>query len=139
MKYGISESRQTLGSRRQLLVIAGLLLHTSIRLRMRGYRTTIRTLPRSAAKEEIRLPSIKATIDYLVWYLDGIGRYFPWVTCLSKSIVLWYWLNNHGIESNIVIGANNEATFKAHAWVEIDGKPINDDDKILDRFTPLNL
>jgi len=45
--------------------------------------------------------------------------------CLQRSAVLVKMLRRHGIPARMVIGAQ-KLPFKAHAWVEVDGRVIHD-------------
>jgi hypothetical protein len=47
------------------------------------------------------------------------------VRCLQRSAVLTCVLRNWGIPAQMVMGSQ-KSPFKAHAWVEIDGKVINE-------------
>ena len=56
--------------------------------------------------------------------------------CLSRSIVLQRLLRNNGISSEIKIGvAKMKNKFKAHAWVEHQGIPLNAGKKVRTRYT----
>ncbi len=45
--------------------------------------------------------------------------------CLNQSLVLCALLARRGISGRLVIGVRNpDATFDAHAWVELDGRPL---------------
>jgi hypothetical protein len=44
--------------------------------------------------------------------------------CLVQSLVLSQMLSARGIPSTLVIGAHTRPEFKAHAWVEHDGRPV---------------
>lgn len=58
--------------------------------------------------------------------------------CLSKSIVLWHLLRREGAPATVHIGGRKEGSkFAAHAWVELDGRVINDSDTTRDFFVPL--
>jgi len=47
-------------------------------------------------------------------------------TCLSRSLTLWWILRRQGIASELRIGVSkDDGEFAAHAWVELDGIPIN--------------
>ncbi len=49
------------------------------------------------------------------------------VACLQRSLVLHYWLRADGVPSEFRIGVRKEdGVLKAHAWIEIDGRPINE-------------
>jgi hypothetical protein len=45
--------------------------------------------------------------------------------CLIQSIVLCRLLAARGVESTIVIGARSQPEFAAHAWVELQGRPVS--------------
>jgi hypothetical protein len=44
--------------------------------------------------------------------------------CLMQSLTLSTLLARRGQDSTLVIGVRAEETFGAHAWVEIDGRPL---------------
>ena len=44
--------------------------------------------------------------------------------CLMQSLVLTAMLARRGIYTTVVIGVRPAPTFAAHAWVEVDGRPI---------------
>jgi hypothetical protein len=61
-------------------------------------------------------------------------------TCLRRSLVLWYLLRREGIDSNLRFGVRKAAAeIMGHAWVEIEGSVINDDESITKQFTPMDL
>ena len=45
--------------------------------------------------------------------------------CLQRSFVTTYLLRKHGVRAQMVLGAQ-KLPFKAHAWVEVDGRAINE-------------
>ena len=45
--------------------------------------------------------------------------------CLQRCFVTTYLLRKHGIVAQMVLGAQ-KLPFKAHAWVEVDGRAINE-------------
>jgi hypothetical protein len=45
--------------------------------------------------------------------------------CLQRSFVTTFLLRKHGVRAQLVLGAQ-KLPFKAHAWVEIDGRAINE-------------
>jgi hypothetical protein len=51
--------------------------------------------------------------------------YFKQALCLQRSAVTTCLLRKYGVSANLVIGAQ-QMPFKAHAWVEVDGKVVND-------------
>lgn len=47
------------------------------------------------------------------------------VRCLQRSAVLVCMLRSYGVTAQMVIGSQ-KVPFKAHAWVEVEGKAINE-------------
>jgi hypothetical protein len=45
--------------------------------------------------------------------------------CLQRAFVTTYLLRKHGVTAHMVLGAQT-LPFKAHAWVEVDGRAINE-------------
>lgn len=57
--------------------------------------------------------------------------------CLSKSMVIWHLLRRHGLQSTVHVGGRKDSRlFEAHAWVELDGRTINDSEDVRERFAP---
>ncbi len=49
------------------------------------------------------------------------------ITCLRRSLAVWWLLRRRGVVSEIQIGVRREqGLFEAHAWVERDGVVLND-------------
>jgi len=60
------------------------------------------------------------------------------VSCLPQSMVLCRMVQLQEIGCNLRLGARVEnGNFKAHAWVEVDGVPVNDTQDVRERFRPL--
>ena len=53
-----------------------------------------------------------------IWYWKEVG-------CLQRSAATVCLLKRHGVAAQMVIGAQ-QMPFKAHAWVEVDGRVVND-------------
>jgi hypothetical protein len=51
--------------------------------------------------------------------------YFKPARCLQRSVVATRLLRKHGIDARLVIGYR-PAPFFSHAWVEVDGRVVND-------------
>jgi hypothetical protein len=59
---------------------------------------------------------------------------FP-ATCLTRSLLLGWMLARRGISSELRIGVQlHQGVFAAHAWVECQGVPVNDQPDIATRF-----
>ena len=51
--------------------------------------------------------------------------YWKEVLCLQRSAATACLLKRHGVSAQMVIGAQ-QMPFRAHAWVEVDGRVVND-------------
>ena len=51
--------------------------------------------------------------------------YWKEARCLQRSAATACLLKQHGVKAQMVIGAQ-QMPFKAHAWVEVDGRVVND-------------
>jgi transglutaminase superfamily protein len=58
-------------------------------------------------------------------------------SCLTRSLALDWMLQHRGVESELRIGVRFvEGRLEAHAWIEVDGRPLNDSADVTDRFAP---
>jgi len=67
-----------------------------------------------------------ASVNEVVWANKIAAAFLPGrYRCLERSLVLYSTLITLGYVPTLRIGATVHG-FRAHAWVEIDGQPIND-------------
>ena len=65
--------------------------------------------------------------------------YWKPIPCLQRSVVMVRLLRQYGIEAQVVIGCR-AAPFVSHAWVEVNGRVVNDSSgyqqklRVLERF-----
>ena len=61
--------------------------------------------------------------------------------CLPRSLVLWHFLRERGTSAEIRLGVTKLADggLSAHAWVELDGLPLNDSLDVFERYAVLPL
>jgi len=65
------------------------------------------------------IDSVCTAVNYAcVWYPKQ-------ALCLQRSFVTTYLLRRHSVAAQMVLGAQ-KLPFKAHAWVEVDGRAINE-------------
>ena len=59
--------------------------------------------------------------------------------CLARSLVLYHLLRHRGIAAELRLGVSKLANGKliAHAWVELDGLPLNDGADVGERYTTM--
>ena len=125
-----------LTSARRAIVLRSLLLLPTVAamLRMRGMgRTTTwieRLRPRS---EDDALPprDIARLVDAAASLLGA--------RCLSRSLVLWHLLRIRGVSAELRLGVSKPISGRllAHAWVELDGEPLNDGPDVCQRYVGL--
>lgn len=59
--------------------------------------------------------------------------------CLHRSLALWFVLRFRGINSDIRLAVRNpESGFEAHAWLEINGHVLNDNERNIGRYFQFN-
>ena len=74
------------------------------------------------------LPSKQATAERLGRISGAVARRWPGeALCLQRSLVLLWLLRRRRIDAELRVGVRRtEGGLIAHAWVESDGKPLND-------------
>jgi hypothetical protein len=81
--------------------------------RVRDYPTCARVL-----KPDV-IERVCSAVDLAcIWYWKE-------VLCLQRSAATACLLRKHGVSAELVIGAQ-QMPFKAHAWVEVQGRVVND-------------
>src|SRR5712672_3627521 len=63
--------------------------------------------------------------------------YWKEALCLQRSAATSCLLKSHGILAQMVIGAQ-QLPFKAHAWVEVDGRVVNDKSYLPEMYAVLD-
>jgi hypothetical protein len=59
--------------------------------------------------------------------------------CLEQSLVLRWLLQRQGIDARIVFGARkDDEQMQAHAWVEVNGVALSEDNGVYQDFSPLD-
>ncbi|HYN77928.1 MAG TPA: lasso peptide biosynthesis B2 protein [Lamprocystis sp. (in: g-proteobacteria)] len=125
--------------RLEILVRAGLRL-TAVELSLRWFgvgSTQCWLLSRPTLPPVAGEPAVWAAD--LTWVVAAVARWSPLrPACLSRSLTLWSLLREAGIRSRVCLGARQgPAGLLAHAWVELDGRVLNDNPSVARRFTPL--
>jgi hypothetical protein len=75
----------------------------------------------------VRARAVKSqTADQVVWAVDeACVWYVKRAACLQRSAVATRLLRRRGIRADLVIGYR-PIPFESHAWVEVDGRIVND-------------
>jgi hypothetical protein len=118
-----------------LLVIASTLLPLCwVTLRVGGLARLCtwigRPLSRGAACALADVPSWTLAVS-------RAARYTPFpVTCLTRSLLLAGVLRRGGVDARLRIGVRcHEAALEAHAWVELQGVPLNESAETTAQFS----
>ena len=74
-------------------------------------------------------PSTRVSLlpaDDIVWAVDEACVWYPKrAACLQRSVVATWLLRGQGLRAEMVIGCR-PLPFESHAWVEIEGRVVND-------------
>ena len=107
-----------------------LLLRASLRLAL-TVLTLILLPSRSArhwalakASRPVSSRSPVETPERIAWAVSASGRRLPGATCLAEAITACWLMRMQGTAANLRIGVTTEPFFKAHAWVECDGRIV---------------
>jgi hypothetical protein len=105
-----------------------------LRLRWGGISQFQKFLVRPDGKRPASLSAPRAEAIGLL--VNSAARYSPGpATCLTRSLVLAWLLRQLGPPALVRIGVRFvEGTLRAHAWVELDGQPVNDSPDIAGQF-----
>jgi hypothetical protein len=99
-----------------------------------GFRRMHRQLASQHVKKRNLLPETqKLVLDAVC--LAGCFYYKP-VLCLQRSVVAARLLRKAGVQARLVIGYR-AAPFFSHAWVEVDGRVVNDSQAYKERLQVL--
>ncbi|MBF0232544.1 MAG: lasso peptide biosynthesis B2 protein [Desulfamplus sp.] len=113
-----------------------MLMLTSLGLKLFGFKSVVTALNgfnwliRHPVQDDI-IPNILNHSRRLIRYAKRHG----YGTCLSRSLVLWWILYHHGIDTDLRIGiCKNADQFQAHAWIEYKNKPLNAGRRVRRRY-----
>lgn len=106
-------------------------------LRALGYRRLTALLERSSRPSPNHQPS-EALVAAHRQAVERASRYLPGqYTCLHRSLLLWWTLRRAGLDCRLRIGVRkDEGELAAHAWIEHQGRAINDQPAVADEFAP---
>ena len=135
-------SRLDPAARGLFLRASALLPWIALNLRLRGFRATQTNLNKRIQATQCRvLPANSAELARRIsltarMVRSAAYRSLTTLTCLEKSLALWWLLDKQGIASNVRIGVRKSGEkFEAHAWVECDGMPLNEPEELHEHYT----
>lgn len=127
-----------------VLEAAGWLLATWAGLRLLGFRRWKSLLFRFIPSQPATTNGARHEDTYLAFQIPRLelaaARHLPLRTnCLEQSLVLCWLLQRRGIAAELRIGARKKSDrLEAHAWVELDGKALNEPGKAHLHFVPFD-
>ncbi len=128
------------GQWRVVVTSVVLLAPIQLMLKSRGLKWTAATL---AARSDRPLGgSDRALATSMAEAVSLVaGRKVVGALCLGRSLLLWYLLRRRGMDAELVVGAKApvDETWMAHAWVELDSQPVNDDADVRDHYGSFDL
>jgi hypothetical protein len=127
--------------RRRLIGCAILLPAIGAALRLLGLSRTYRVLGRSshpASASPVEAESAQAYARNLARLIGIASRHGPYhATCLRQSLALWWLLRRKGLAADLRVGVGRrDAAVDAHAWVELEGRVLNDRATIGEDYAP---
>lgn len=140
----LSRLRDLSGRDRWLLVrAAALLLAVDLGLRTAGFVRVRRWLERSGEERSARpvTPERWADAESIARVVVVAARHhlYP-MTCLRRALVLERLLAERGIPAVLRIGVRKDKEgFRAHAWVECDGRALSEPEAVERRFASLSI
>jgi hypothetical protein len=69
------------------------------------------------------------------------GRKVVGALCLGRSLLLWFLLRRRGMDAVLVVGSTSavDDEWMAHAWVELDDRPVNDAPDVAEHYVSFGL
>lgn len=107
-------------------------------VRVVGFNRLQQRVARVGPSSRESLPAAQAVRRCAV-SVSRVKQYSPLRgNCLSQSLALVWMLRREGVEPQLRLGVRiQDAKFDAHAWVEHEGRVLNDTQDVHTRFAPL--
>lgn len=108
-------------------------------LRLGGFRRVSGLMRRSIGEQAAAPDFIAREIDRNKRTARLIRRNFPFAgRCLAQSLALWWFLKRKGVSTELRIGSRrNGNRLEGHAWIEYQGRVINDTSLVGSRYLPI--
>jgi hypothetical protein len=120
-----------------LLRAAVLLVMVRASLRIRGFARTLSFVRDSVADEPVNEELSADVVESIAHSVATAAAFFPGrARCLEQSLVLYYVLRRSHAAARFRMGVQPYG-FQSHAWVEYQGRPINERGEALLRLARL--
>ena len=114
----------TIDERALLLRALPLVLAVRLALWMLPSRVIVRRVQQMAAST-IAANSPRRSPGEIGWAIEAAARRIPRASCLTQAVAGQYLLRRNGHASELRVGvARGESGFRAHAWIEHDGRVL---------------
>lgn len=105
-------------------------------LRAGGFAWTLKTA-RSIAERRPPTAAGAAEVRGVAGRVAVVAAFFPGrALCLEQSLALYWLLRRRGVAARLRVGVH-PAPFAAHAWIEYEGVPVNEDEDRIRELLPL--
>lgn len=123
------------GLRQAVLLVPA--MHVAVRVV--GFNRLQQWMARTSSRATNGQSSIDQTLRRCTTNINRVKRYGPFSgNCLSQSLALLWMLRRRGVSPALRLGVRlTGPKFDAHAWVEYDGRVLNDTQDVHTRFTAL--
>jgi Transglutaminase-like superfamily len=76
-------------------------------------------------------------VERAAYHVAVAAAFFPGrAVCLEQSLALYVLLRRRGVPAELRLGVQ-VYPFYAHAWVELNGQPVNEDRETVEKLRPL--
>jgi hypothetical protein len=109
-----------------LLIAAPLVLVVRIALRLLPSRMIVRHVCALVMPNDSHRPNSWASTPAIIWAVEATSRRIPRATCLTQAIAAQLLLRWFGFGAHFCLGIARQpdGAFRAHAWLEQQGRPI---------------
>ena len=119
-----------------MLTSFAMIAATDLALRRLGFARSVALARRLARGREER-PESRSLAPLVCRRVALAGVFYPGrARCLEQSLALFVLLRRRGIAAELRLGVQ-PYPFTAHAWVELDGVPLNERTETISQFVPL--
>lgn len=110
-----------------------MLLAVRAHLKLRGFGPSVRWARGLAARARVDASST-GIVEPTAYRVAVAAAFFPGrAVCLEQSLALYVLLRRRGVPAELCLGVQ-AYPFQAHAWVELDGRPVNEDAEVVEKF-----
>jgi len=101
-----------------------------------GFRRVVKLLERRSIQVDVASLPVERIVGLVN---SAASAWRARDACVPRSVTSWMLLRAAGHDPAIRFGVERDSTqdFAAHAWIELDGRPIGEPPDALQRFTPL--